>query len=87
MPSNLIIDSTMPLDGAAIHDTQFSNCILTYSGGAFPDLTGCSFVNCRFVLEGAARNTQIFLATLARSGADSLVREMVGLLDEAKAND
>jgi hypothetical protein len=65
------------LDGNTYTDCFFTNCNLTYSGGALPSISGCHFEHCRFELVGAAANTLALLKAMTSptSGMQTLVRE------------
>lgn len=70
------------LDYTVLRDTIFRSCKLVFEGGRPPSMIGCDFVDCEFILEGAARNTQIFMTLLAKGGAGELVvHQMLGLSD------
>ena len=72
------------LDYATLRDTIFRDCKLVFEGGRPPSMNGCDFIECEFILEGPAQNTQIFLTLLAKSGAAELVvGQMLGLTNWA----
>ncbi len=73
-------DEIVKLDYSTLRDTNYINCTLVFEGGRPPSMINCDFIECEFVLEGAARNTQVFLTILSQSGASELVvNGMLGL--------
>lgn len=76
------------LDYSILRDTAFSNCKMIYEGGRPPELHNVSITNCEFILEGAARNVQNFLAMIAQGGdAELVVHKMLGLTDWVKKDE
>ncbi|MEQ8340075.1 MAG: hypothetical protein RID15_13860 [Marinovum algicola] len=68
-----VTGEVVKLDYARLSNTKFFQCKLVYEGGRPPMMENCDFIECEFILEGAARNTQAFLTLLANSGAEDLV--------------
>ncbi|MEX0349839.1 MAG: hypothetical protein AB3N15_10495 [Paracoccaceae bacterium] len=77
--------SIIILDSNEFRDTRFEHCNLVYRGGRPPVLVGCEFIQCNWVFENGAKNTVDFLAALAKSGAQSLVLNALGLSEGAIA--
>lgn len=75
-------DEIVHLDYAELRDKNFHKCKLVYNGGGPPVLINCDFVNCRFIFEGPANHTLVFLSNLAASGGDGaemVVQKFLGL--------
>ena len=68
------------LDFSTLRDTTFYRCKLVFEGGRPPSMVNCDFIECEFILDGPARNTQAFLTILSQIGAaDLVVKGMLGL--------
>lgn len=75
-------DQVVHLDYGTLRDTDYYNCTLVYEGGSPPTMANCNFVNCEFIFDKAAQNTQYFLRMLAQSGAaEFVVRDYLGLVN------
>jgi hypothetical protein len=56
------------LDGNEFIDCKFHNCELIYRGGELPKLERCEFTQCSWKLDGAAKQTILFLRSIYHSG-------------------
>lgn len=75
-----ITGEIVKLDYSTLRDTIYKNCTLVFEGGRPPRMVNCDFIECGFVLEGPARNTQDFLGMIAHTGGgDLVVNQMLGL--------
>lgn len=82
-----VTNDVVRLDFAVLRDTVYQGCKLIYEGGRPPIMDGCDFVECEFIFQGNALNTQAFLTMLAHSGAAELVvNGMLGLADWGRKN-
>jgi hypothetical protein len=69
------LNQTIVLDGKEYLDCEFANCKLIYSGGEVPKLHRCSFAQCQWQLDEAAKRTIQFLRGIYHSGPGG--RELV----------
>lgn len=83
---NQFDDTTIKLDENSYDHCRFYRSTLVYAGGLPPSITNCTFVNCRFVLDGAASNTVQWLATLYAQGGyfKEMVEKAIGISADEK---
>lgn len=76
------------LDGMRCDSCNFEGCEIEYQGGALR-LVGCRFIECSFLLTGAAGNTAEFIRDIAASDDSDKMRAAImktlGLEKEATA--
>jgi hypothetical protein len=75
----IVANSTVYVDGQFYHNMRFENCQMIYSGGPLPTLLGNQFVNCTWLMQGAASQTLDYLRLLIAIGGRDLVKEALGL--------
>jgi len=74
--------AVVDLDGAEFVNCRFRGTTVRYSGGELPRIVGCSFVNARFTVDGAAARTLQLLSAMSSpgSGLQAVIRETFGAL-------
>ena len=73
MPSRTYVDQTIVLDGKCFHDVTFISCTLIYTGIEGVALSGCRFINPKFVFEGPAANMLALLRGMYLDGCGEIV--------------
>jgi hypothetical protein len=76
-------NSGQQLDGFHFDQCTFVDCVLTYSGGQPPVLTGNQFIRCEWRLSGAAHNTIQFLIGLQQGGVSQIVDDLFSAIKSA----
>jgi hypothetical protein len=61
-------NESIVLDGNEFIDCKFQGCELIYRGGELPKLQRCDFTQCSWKLDGAAKQTILFLRSIYHSG-------------------
>jgi hypothetical protein len=63
--NSTFVNAAVPFDGAEFDRCTFESCLLMYSGGPLPKLSGCTFSNCAWTFEGAAQRTVSLIRAFA----------------------
>ncbi|XOV87797.1 MAG: hypothetical protein ACFHX7_23055 [Pseudomonadota bacterium] len=73
-------DQRINLDGKMFHNCEFSNCELVFSGDRPPTFSDNRYIECKFILTGAATRTIYLLSNIYHAGEGG--REVVnGIFD------
>jgi hypothetical protein len=76
MTDSTLQDETVQLDGHEFIRCKFVRCVLVYSGGRPPKITGCSFdAATRFQFSGAAGDTIGFMIGMYHGGFKALIEK------------
>ncbi|HEY1364300.1 MAG TPA: hypothetical protein VGF60_18805 [Xanthobacteraceae bacterium] len=68
-------DKRIYLDGSSFYQCTFERCTVVYSGTLGFVLESPQFIDCRWEVQGAARETLGFLRALYAGGARDLVEQ------------
>ena len=68
-------DQEIHVDGNEYHDCRFDNCVLVYSGGQLPKITGCSFARPKWRFSGAAADTLLLMSQLYHGGFQPIIEK------------
>ena len=63
------------LDGSSFTECVFENCTIIFSGLMGVELVKPQFTECRFEVQGNAKETMRFLASLYKAGTTQLVED------------
>ncbi|MDZ7685786.1 MAG: hypothetical protein U5O39_12910 [Gammaproteobacteria bacterium] len=79
-------DERVDLDGKSFHNCEFRNCELVFSGDRPPTFSDNRFVDCVFVLTGAATRTLYLLSNIyhAGEGGQEVVENIFSELRDAE---
>jgi hypothetical protein len=66
---NTFTNTKINLDNQSFENCMFDGCTIVFSGKGPYRLSGCSFNNCQFALDGAAALTVKYLADMHRMNA------------------
>lgn len=66
------VDADINMDGNEFVRCRFDGCTIRYSGGSFPLIADCAFVNVQFQFDHSAGRTLKLLGALNRAGAINL---------------
>ena len=66
-------DTSIIVDGNEYTGCTFVRCQILFSGGALPKLDNNSFMDCRWVFDGAAARTVQFMTALYSGGGKELI--------------
>jgi hypothetical protein len=67
--NNTFTNTRIELDNQTFEDCSFNGCTVTFSGKGPYKLSGCTFNNCQFALDGSAALTVKYLTDMHRMNA------------------
>ena len=67
--ASTFINVTVHLDGEEFENCTFTDCVLVYSGGPLPKLSGCDLRKFALKFDGPAERTVAFLKLMAAPGS------------------
>lgn len=67
--SSTFVNTRIELDNQTFKDCIFNGCTIVFGGRGPYNLSGCSFNNCQFALDGPAALTIKYLADMHRMNA------------------